>query len=494
MIYTNLINEFIKIFTIDLCAFLFCFKIIDFKSNKLNKIIILFNLILISLIYSIIKLNSQTLLAIICLCVLLSMLLALTIKKPLYYTIFIIAISLAISFIIGILSTIIVAAITYIINPNIEVGNIFILLIICLVQFISIYSLTKLKRLKYGISFLKEEKNKKNINLIELTFFIIVILIYCALSFFKTKEDNIFLIVIISGIIIVGISTIKWIQDSIEFNFKIKMQQKTIIEQENIIKDKEMEIERLNKNLLNSSKIIHSFKHRISALSNIVKNKIDTELSDELSISMGEIKKLSNDLQNAVNKSKDYKIRLPLTNVFGIDSMLNYMFEKCKNNNIEFNLKINGSINYMSEKIIEQNDLETLIGDLLENSIIAINSNNKSYRAILSIIGILNNCYSICIYDSGIEFEEDTLIKLGIEPVTTHPNEGGSGIGFITIFEIMNKYNASLIIEERSAENIGYTKSITICFNGLNNYILRTYRASTLKSKNINNRIIIQNI
>lgn len=54
----------------------------------------------------------------------------------------------------------------------------------------------------------------------------------------------------------------------------------------------------------------------------------------------------------------------------------------------------------------------------------------------------------MCIYDSGIEFELETLKKLGLERITTHKKTGGSGIGFMTTFETLKECKASLIIEE----------------------------------------------
>lgn len=73
-------------------------------------------------------------------------------------------------------------------------------------------------------------------------------------------------------------------------------------------------------------------------------------------------------------------------------------------------------------------------------------------------------------YDTGVEFEIETLLKLGLEPVTTHKNTGGTGIGFISTFETINKCKASLIIQERNRKNTNdYTKAVIIRFDGKKN-------------------------
>jgi hypothetical protein len=41
----------------------------------------------------------------------------------------------------------------------------------------------------------------------------------------------------------------------------------------------------------------------------------------------------------------------------------------------------------------------------------------------------------------------------------------------------MREYGASLIIDEKAPDNQGYLKSVTIRFDGKNQFIIETYRA-----------------
>ena len=116
----------------------------------------------------------------------------------------------------------------------------------------------------------------------------------------------------------------------------------------------------------------------------------------------------------------------------------------------------------------------------------------------------------MCIYDTGIEFEIDTLLKLGLEPITTHKDSGGSGIGFLTTFETLNEMKASLIIKELSeklqtrikeitrrlsgSEGNHYTKAVIIRFDNKHQYKIYSYRAKEIKEKNQDRKIIIEDI
>ena len=68
------------------------------------------------------------------------------------------------------------------------------------------------------------------------------------------------------------------------------------------------------------------------------------------------------------------------------------------------------------------------------------------------------------IYDSGEYFSKDVLKKLGKKRATTHKKDGGTGIGLMTTFEILKKYNASFSIDE-TINNPQYTKCVAITFD-----------------------------
>ena len=217
------------------------------------------------------------------------------------------------------------------------------------------------------------------------------------------------------------------------------------------------------------------------------------ETSKELSVMLQDLKKMSQNFSAEVMKNNKNN-KLPTTGIIGIDNIFKYMYSIAINNNIEFNLKINDKINYLIDNIIDKDELETIIGDHIKDAIIAINSSNNIHKNIMAVLGIVEDSYELCIYDTGIEFEIETLINLGKRRITTHKETGGSGIGFMTTFNTMNKCKGSIIIEEYNKDNNDYTKAVIFRFDGKGEYKIRSYRAEMIKSEIKDNRIVIEKI
>lgn len=260
-----------------------------------------------------------------------------------------------------------------------------------------------------------------------------------------------------------------------------------------------MKISKITEENKNIASINHKYSNRIKALerfsTKLLSNSefiaaVKTEFGEDFTEFEKEIKNLSNEFSSEMQQKVKHEKYLPKTGLFGIDNLLTHMCDEANNKNITFNLKINGNIKYMVQNIINQNMLETLLGDHIKDAIIAIESSSNSYKNILVILGVIEDCYEICIYDTGIEFEIKTLLKLGKEQITTHKETGGSGIGFITTFETLEKTKASLIIEEKHPiSNKDYTKAVKIRFDGKQEYKIISYRAEQIKEQTKDGRI-----
>ena len=206
----------------------------------------------------------------------------------------------------------------------------------------------------------------------------------------------------------------------------------------------------------------------------MTKAEISTEEAAEVRDRVKEIKK---DLY----KEKS-TIKLDKTGIALIDDMLEYMQSECKKNKIDFELQIKGNIHYMTNNLITKEDLETLLADHIKNAIIAIKHTENINRSILVRLGMIDENYAIYIYDSGIEFEKETLENLGKKPSTTHKDEGGTGMGFMNTFDTLRKCKASLIIEEfNKPSKDNYTKVIMIKFDNKNEFKVKSYRENEIK-------------
>jgi len=184
---------------------------------------------------------------------------------------------------------------------------------------------------------------------------------------------------------------------------------------------------------------------------------------------------------------------IPKTEIEIIDDMISCMSSECKDNNIDFELQLNGNIHHMINNFVSKEDLEILLADHIKDAIIAINYSNNINKSILVKLGLFDGEYNLSIYDSGIEFEIDTLLNLGIKPSTTHKEDGGTGMGFMNTFDTLKKHSASLYINEIGKPNKdNYTKSVVISFNNKNEYRVSTYRANEIKEQNNRDDLIIE--
>ena len=190
---------------------------------------------------------------------------------------------------------------------------------------------------------------------------------------------------------------------------------------------------------------------------------------------MENIKKLQSEWEEIVdNDDIDGTKEVPKCGVARIDYLLSYTYERSKREDFSFRVDIDGNFAGITEKIISEENLATLLADLIENAIIATKYNDG--KDILVRMGIMKKEYVIDVYDSGVQFDKDVLLKYGIEKITTHADDNGSGIGMMQTYEILNKCGAGIYIDELSEKSGLFTKRISIVFNKKNQYVLYTKR------------------
>lgn len=395
-----------------------------------------------------------------------------------------VVISNSISYILFVIS----GTIEFTLQQIFDLGNVTINLIITLfLEGAIIFRIKKIKRLKNGLSFL-QSKNEYIEIVVNIMAFILV-LVYGLISYNNERiYKYLYFYYITLSILIVLI-----IQKTMVMYYKQKLIDDTMNQYQKELKEKDEKIEKLTKENYRASKINHEFYNRQKSLEYMVKNSLtnyNIELGEDVDI-LSKIKNLTEEHSNKVSEDK-ILLKLETTGIDEVDEMFTYMQQECIKNNIEFKLKINGNIYPLINNYITKSQLVTLIGDHLRDAIIAINFSNKSNKKIFVILGTRENCYELCIYDSGIEFEIQTLLKLGMEPITTHKNSGGTGIGFMTTFETLKECKASLIIEEYG-DNIEYTKLVKFKFDKKSEYKICSYRSDEIKKLDYSNRIKIEN-
>lgn len=362
-------------------------------------------------------------------------------------------------------------------------------ILIGVIQITLVYLFFKIKRFKDGFAFLKNDKLNRKIASITISIIVLSISIILGLQYNAWVET--FLIV---GIAVGGILMIYWIKKSITKYYKEKMKERTVEIQQEQIKQQDERIKDLQTELADVLQINHKYSHRISAMEKAViklgtKLQTNEEFAEEYGDILSSIKKLSKEYKEEV-ASVIKETKLPKTNIFSIDNLLEYMKQESEKDKIDFELNLDFDISEILETKIPQNKLETMLADHIRDAIIAINCSENKDRRIKVVLDKEDNNYQIKFYDTGREFEIETLSKLGLKRTTTHKATGGSGIGFMTTFETLKQCKASLIIEEYS--NQEYTKAVIIKFDNKNEYRIHSYRAEKIKNKIKDNRTIIE--
>ena len=474
------IVDIIKIIIISICTYYMNFKLINQKITMTikDKLLNIISMITVGILCRITKSTLGYAYNMIIMILLITITFKIFAKHAFTYSLLITTISLSINYIIFIITVIISFLVIMFLNiKNVYIGLVFILAI----YLVLIHIFYKINRFKNGLTFL--QKNSKNEYIEILILDISIVIIFCVVII--SNYDKLLSRRTGVSFIIFSIIMFITIQKSLQLYYKQKLQEREVEEIKEELKQKNKEIEKLEKENLKLNKKNHSIAHKQKLLEYELKQiALNNQIEDENHLK-DKIENLSKEMQN-----ETVSIELTKTNVDAIDSMLKYMQSECVKNEIDFELQVNGNIHHMVNKHISKENLEILIADMIKNAIIAINHSKNINKSILVRLGLINGEYSLYIYDSGIEFEIDTLINLGIKPSTTHANDGGTGMGLLNTFDTLKKHKASLVIEEygKPAED-NFTKVIKIIFDKENTYKISSYREEEIRERDVKKRI-----
>lgn len=473
----------LEVYAISIFTYYLSTKIVNsLNCNKLRKITTYIIIFIIAIICGSIKWKYSYLNSIILLICLLSILFAINTKNNIGYSLCITAISLSLSYVLFFLAI----CMSYIPNIILDVKNDYISLIILIILYSILINLfLKIKRFKKGFLFLQKNSRNDYFDILILNISVIILFLVIILSNYEGKiTENV-------GIAIIFFSIIMFItiQKSLQLYYKQKLLIQDLNETKEELEQKKQEIKELEKENLNFSKISHSIAHKQKSLEYklnelMLKNEItsDMDLKDRL-------KSITKELQ------QETIVELVKTNIPEIDDILSYMQSECSKNKIDFQIQLSGNIHYMINNFIDKEKLEILLADHIKNAIIAIRHSDNSNKSILVRLGMIEGIYSLYVYDSGIEFEVDTLANLGKKPSTTHADDGGTGMGFMNTFDTLKEYQASLIIKEYGKQTKeDYTKAIIVKFDHKNEYKICTYRVEEINKKETSKNLIVEKL
>lgn len=311
----------------------------------------------------------------------------------------------------------------------------------------------RLKRLVKGFVFL-ENKKAVQIGIV----FSLIIMIFRSFS-----SDVIYLLI---GINLCTVGIHFWWQYQTTVLYKQRLVERDFKEKDTQIKKLTESNEFLAKTVHRDNKLIPAMYHAVHYFTN--QEDVSFEAKKNGKNILAELDEIMQERKDVILKiQQDYK-SLPSTEVTLIDYLLNHMFIKAKEEGIQFDVVVAGKIKNLIKDEIPKLKLETLLADLIENAMIAVSFSH--YKKILLTMALIDDCYEIELFDSGIPFNAEILDNLGKKKMTTHADENGNGIGYLTIFDILKEVKASLIISESSQEDYRFTKSIKIRFDKRNDY------------------------
>lgn len=465
------INDLAKIIymsAIVLCTYYSYIKINNIKKTNIIKIIImLFTAIPVSFLSKIMKYNLKIYLSWIVIIFIISIVNFFLYKKDSTDTMILTAIAHSISYVLFVVALMLAFFPNTILGINNEYVEV---LIILMIYFLITICTFRIKRIKYGIIFLKKKIENQYLKVLALDIFAIVLLSIVTLQSYSGLGVKKFG----TAFVIISVIVFHTIKQFIDMYYKQKLLTKDLELAKAGLETQNEEIAKLEKDNLEFSKTSHSLAHKQKALeyklSKLVKSgKINED--EEIDI--------KNELENISEEmyKEPEDIELAKTDIPSIDNMFSYMQSECIKDNIKFELQVVGNIHYMVNNLITENELEILIADHIKDAIIAINHSDNSNRSILVRIGKIDNVYSLFIYDSGIEFTKEVLDNLGKKPITTHADTGGTGMGFMNTFDTLNKTKASLIINEigKPCED-NYTKVLIFKFDNQNEFKVNSYK------------------
>lgn len=359
--------------------------------------------------------------------------------------------SIVLSFSIYFLATTITFFIVALILPQSnDIFTLILLLFVYLTLLIGLSKNTRINEFIINLQSLHIDKFKK-ILLASISFIIIALSILMP-SIINASYSIIytFILILLVSLLFIGITK------AIEHYYKKNLFDRELNETKEVVLSKDEQIEKLTAENLALSKEMHSLKHKLRFFTfKSATARLNNELSEELSI-------------HSLTKKRS-----------NLDSILEFTRTTCEAKGIEFESKIDCDLSCLVPACLGFSDLEILLSDLLTNAIISMDCGRSTNGKLLLSIYQVGNIYSIDVYDRGISFEPETLLSLGIKACSTHLDEGGSGMGFLNIFDTLKASNASICISEFTTGE--YSKCINISFNDNHTFTIKSKRSSELE-------------
>ena len=276
-----------------------------------------------------------------------------------------------------------------------------------------------------------------------------------------------------------------WWRSQITKSYRAKLR---ILEMEKLRatqREQEQYIAQLEEDNQRMGRIIHKDNRIITAMADSVTDFLQN--ANGLSPSERDVKgqafakqiqEIRQDRQALLTSNVPAPSAIPQTGQVGIDAMVTYMAKEASLYGIGLSFHFDPHFFAQGQLCMEEKELTHLLSDLLANAMIA--TRHAGGKTIELSMHNIKGTPTIAVADSGIPFGASTYMNLGLQPASTHLDEGGSGIGLMDIWSLKEKYKATLYIEE-TAGTESFTKRIILIFDRKNRYIISSERRKNLQ-------------
>lgn len=336
-----------------------------------------------------------------------------------------------------------------------------------ILQCIIVFLLFKNKRLKNGMIFLHLNPTLNVATILSLMLILLIGYFYVAHKF----SLGLFIILFTLAFLIY------WWQAQITKAYRRKLELRELESLRTEVAELNLVIEKLTEENEKLARITHRDNTLITTLKNSTIKYLSTDFKNPAEAFATRDKLISNINALSIERTalstdtQNRKARHFDTGLLLLDELLGHMDKTAIENGISFSVHFATVLTDFVPKDISESDLVHTVDDLLKNAFKATTTASK--RSVQLQFYKLGKHFVVEVADNGIPFEVNSLVNMGLEKITTYAD--GSGIGLVDIWTTKEKYGATYHLDEY-ANNISFTKKISLTFDKKNQYSIRTFR------------------
>lgn len=413
--------------------------------------------------------------------------LCLRFRKPIYESIAVGTISLGLSIVLYFLSFVVAMPISlsFDIIKIESIRVIFAELIVSIIQITVIVILFSIKRFKCGIN--PKSKNAT----FDILLYLSVVCIFTMMLLYAEDVKQYMLKIVLLVIMLCGLLLIVWWRRHITYNYREAVKQRYVNRMEDTIEEYKLNSAENDLQVAVYAKLFHYLNKAMPHCA-LLAESAATKTGDADACAARDLLHRILREMNLANEKCSLK-NIPQTGVKVIDAPIIQLFTAAERKNFNASADISANVeSWFTVRKLHKDDIHILLSYLCDNAVIsALGLPAAKVRLELGATKRFEPL--IRIYDSGEQFDEKVLSRLGLEQITTRAYVGGSGIGLFTAFEILAKYGASFTLDE-APKISGFSKVIEIAFDGCNSITVRTMRESATDACVARRGIIVERI